>query len=57
VVGALGDRVGLRFALLIVFATLSFILSIAFWARPLVRNETVGFLDLFSFRRRGNAHE
>jgi FHS family L-fucose permease-like MFS transporter len=57
VVGALGDRVGLRFALLIVFATLSFILSIAFWARPLVRNETVGLLDLFSFRRRGNAHE
>jgi MFS transporter, FHS family, L-fucose permease len=56
-VGALGDRVGLRFAMLIVFATLGFILSIAFWARPLIRNETVGLLDLFSLPKRGNARE
>jgi MFS transporter, FHS family, L-fucose permease len=56
-VGMLGDRIGLRFALLTVFVTLGFILSIAFWARPLIRNQTVGVLDLFSVRRRGNAHE
>jgi fucose permease len=56
-VGMLGDRFGLRLAMLTVFATLGFILSIAFWARPLIRNETVGVLDLFSVRRRGNAHE
>ena len=56
-VGMLGDRIGLRLALLTVFVTLGFILSIAFWARPLIRNETVGILDLFSVRRRGNAHE
>jgi fucose permease len=56
-VGMLGDRVGLRLAMLTVFVTLGFILSIAFWARPLIRNETVGVLDLFSLRRRGNAHE
>jgi MFS transporter, FHS family, L-fucose permease len=56
-VGALGDRVGLRFAMLIVFATLGFILSIAFWARPLIRNETVGLLDLFSLPKRDNARE
>ncbi|HYX74384.1 MAG TPA: MFS transporter [Steroidobacteraceae bacterium] len=56
-VGMLGDRIGLRLALLTVFVTLGFILSIAFWARPLIRNETVGVLDLFSVRRRGNAHE
>jgi hypothetical protein len=53
----LGDRFGLRLAMLTVFATLGFILSIAWWAQPLVRNETVGVLDLFSLRRRGNAHE
>jgi fucose permease len=56
-VGMLGDRFGLRLAMLTVLATLGFILSIAFWARPLIRNETVGVLDLFNLRRRGNAHE
>jgi fucose permease len=56
-VGMLGDRVGLRLAMLTVFATLGYILSIAFWARPLIHNETVGVLDLFSVRRQGNAHE
>jgi MFS transporter, FHS family, L-fucose permease len=56
-VGMLGDRVGLRLAMLSVFVTLGFILSIAFWARPLIRNETVGIFDLFSFGRRSNAHE
>jgi FHS family L-fucose permease-like MFS transporter len=55
-VGVLGDRVGLRFALLTVFVTLGFILSIAWWARPLVRNETVGLAGLFALRRRGRAH-
>jgi len=56
IVGLLGDRLGLRLAMLTVFVTLGFILSIAFWARPLIRNETVGLLDLFSLGRRGNAH-
>jgi fucose permease len=56
-VGMLGDRIGLRLAMLTVFATLGYILSIAFWARPLIRNETVGIADLFNLRRRGNAHE
>jgi hypothetical protein len=53
----LGDRLGLRLAMLTVFVTLGFILSIAFWARPLIRNETVGVLELFSSRRRSNAHD
>jgi len=56
-VGLLGDRVGLRLAMLTVFVTLGYILSIAFWARPLIRNETVGIFDFFSFGKRGNAHE
>lgn len=50
-VGMLGDLIGLRFALLTVFATLGFILSIGWWARPLVRNETVEFLELIGVRR------
>lgn len=40
-VGALGEHVGLRTAMLVVYVTLGFILSVAFWARPLVRNETI----------------
>ena len=56
-VGVLGDHIGLRHAMLTVFVTLGFILSISWWARPLIRNDTVSVLDLFSLRRRGNAHE
>lgn len=55
-VGTLGDRFGLRLAMLIVFATLGFILSISWWARPLIRNQTVGILELLSVRRGGAAH-
>jgi MFS transporter, FHS family, L-fucose permease len=40
-IGMLGDLVGLRIALTALFLTLLYILSIAFWARPLIRNETV----------------
>ncbi len=49
-VGMLGDRFGLRAAMLTVFVTLGYILSIAWWARPLIRNETVGLLELFALR-------
>jgi len=40
-VGLLGDWFGLRIGLLSVFATLAYILSVCFWAQPLVRNETL----------------
>lgn len=51
-VGMLGDRVGLRLAMLTVFATLAYILGIAFWARPLIRNETVSVRELFNLRKK-----
>lgn len=50
-VGVLGDHVGLRLAMTVVFATLGFILSACFWAHPLVRNETVRLRDLFGALR------
>ena len=53
-VGLIGDRVGLRLAMLTVFATLGYILGIAFWARPLIRNETVSVLELFNLRKKGS---
>ena len=40
-VGLLGDWFGLRMGLLSVFVTLGYILSVCYWARPLVRNETI----------------
>ena len=40
-VGLLGDWFGLRIGLLSVFVTLAYILSVCWWARPLVRNETI----------------
>lgn len=47
VVGWLGDAIGLRYALLFVCLTIGYIVSIAFWARPLVRNRTVRLRELF----------
>jgi len=40
-VGLLGDWLGLRAALTVLFATVGYVLSVSFWARPLIRNETV----------------
>jgi hypothetical protein len=40
-VGLLGDRIGLKFALTVLFVCVGYILSIGFWAKPLVRNETL----------------
>ena len=41
VVGWLGDLVGLRLGMLFVFIPLGYILSIGFWARPLINNATI----------------
>lgn len=46
-VGFLGDHIGLRLAMTLLFLTLTFILAIAFWARPLVRNHTLTLAQLF----------
>lgn len=42
IIGALGDWLGLRLAMLFIYVPLAYILSIGFWARPLVTNETLG---------------
>ena len=41
VVGALGDLLGLRFGMTVLFLTLGYILSIGIWARPLITNATI----------------
>jgi fucose permease len=40
-IGQLKDMIGLRAGMLILLATLGYILSISFWAKPLVKNETI----------------
>jgi FHS family L-fucose permease-like MFS transporter len=45
-VGWLGERVGLRAGMLLLYATLGYILSIGFWARPLVDNATISLREL-----------
>lgn len=43
IVGILGDAIGLRGGMTFVFLTLSYILSISFWAKPLIKNKTISF--------------
>jgi fucose permease len=40
-VGWLGDQLGLRIGMMVIFVPLAYILSIGFWARPLIDNATV----------------
>lgn len=51
-VGVLGDAIGLRAAMSVVFLTLAYVLSVSGWAKPLVRNETVSVAELVSRLRR-----
>ncbi|AGA79639.1 MFS transporter [Echinicola vietnamensis] len=48
IIGALADVAGLRWAMLFLLVTLGYVLSIGFWAKPLVKNATITSLnDLF----------
>lgn len=40
-VGWLGDLLGLRPAMLVLYVILGYVMSIGFWARPLIANETI----------------
>ena len=42
IVGALGDAIGLKMGMVFLFLTLGYILSIGFWAKPLINNEIIG---------------
>ena len=46
IIGWIGDQIGLRSAMLFLFITLGYILSISFWAKPLINNKTVKITDL-----------
>ncbi len=48
IVGVLGDAFGLRVGMSFVFLTLSYVLGITFWAKPLIKNKTVSLKELIS---------
>ena len=49
IIGGVAELVGLRYAMLTLFMTLGYVLSIGIWARPLVNNATVkSWRELFN---------
>jgi len=46
IIGWLGDHIGLRLAMLFLFITLGYILSVAFWAKPIIDNKTISLREL-----------
>jgi fucose permease len=40
-IGALSDFIGLRFSMSLIYLTLGYILSISFWAKPIINNKTI----------------
>ena len=42
IIGRVGDWAGLRTGLLVLYITFGFVMSTGFWARPLIRNATIG---------------
>lgn len=41
IIGALADLFSLRTGMLFIFLTMSYLLSISFWAKPLIKNKTI----------------
>ena len=42
IIGRIGDFAGLRTGMMFLYATLGMVLSVGFWARPLISNATIG---------------
>ena len=47
-IGAISDIASLKIGMMFVFVTLGYILSISFWAKPLINNKTISFKELIS---------
>jgi MFS transporter, FHS family, L-fucose permease len=42
IIGRIGDYAGLRVGMLFLYVTFGFVLSVGFWAKPLITNATIG---------------
>jgi len=57
-VGALGDKFGLRAGMIVLYVTIGYILAIGIWAKPLVDNATMSVSELLrSVFRRGTTSQ
>jgi len=45
VIGWLGDHVGLRNGMFLLYVTMGYILSVGFWANPIIANKTIKLFD------------
>jgi MFS transporter, FHS family, L-fucose permease len=54
-VGMLGDWLGLRAAMSMVFLSLGYVLAISLWADPIIRNDTVSISTLLGWARTGRS--
>lgn len=43
IIGKLGDMIGLRYAMTLLYLTLAYILWLGFWAKPLINNAVIDF--------------
>lgn len=51
IIGGLGEWIGLQWAMLMLFVTLAYILSVGIWAKPLINNATIkNWRDIFRFK-------
>ena len=41
IIGAIGDHWGLRTGMLFLYLTLGYVLSVGFWAKPIIKNKTI----------------
>jgi len=46
-IGAISDIASLRIGMMLIFVTLGYILSLSYWAKPLVNNKTISLKELF----------
>jgi len=46
-IGALSDIASLRVGMMFLFVTLAYILSISFWAKPIINNKTISIKEIF----------
>lgn len=45
IIGWLGDHLGLRIGMLFLYITMGYILSVGFWAKPIITNKTIKLFD------------
>ncbi len=45
IIGWIGDHLGLRTGMLFLYLTMGYILSIGFWAKPIITNKTINLFD------------